>query len=196
MKYSPGAAIGAALMASLAGAATSEACASVYDFQFASPEATASGQFVVDPTTDQVTSISGLVSINGQPIDTITTILADPSFPSAYNNGPFIYDNTYYAGNPVFDVDGVLFATAGNPGGSWNLWGNGPDSYSLYEYVPNVGYAVAVTGTFAVSTPEASSSAVSAPEPSTWAMLLLGFAGLGFAGYRKANRDVTDLALG
>jgi hypothetical protein len=27
------------------------------------------------------------------------------------------------------------------------------------------------------------------PEPSTWAMMLLGFAGLGFAGYRKAKRN-------
>jgi hypothetical protein len=26
------------------------------------------------------------------------------------------------------------------------------------------------------------------PESSTWAMLLLGFAGLGFAGYRQARR--------
>jgi len=26
------------------------------------------------------------------------------------------------------------------------------------------------------------------PEPSTWAMMLLGFAGLGFLGYRKACR--------
>jgi hypothetical protein len=25
------------------------------------------------------------------------------------------------------------------------------------------------------------------PEPSTWAMMLLGFAGLGFAGYRRAR---------
>jgi hypothetical protein len=27
----------------------------------------------------------------------------------------------------------------------------------------------------------------SIPEPSTWGMMLLGFAGLGFAGYRKAK---------
>ena len=26
------------------------------------------------------------------------------------------------------------------------------------------------------------------PEPSTWAMMLLGFAGLGFAGYRQAKK--------
>jgi hypothetical protein len=30
-----------------------------------------------------------------------------------------------------------------------------------------------------------------APEPSTWAMMLLGFAGLGFAGYRKAKSGQT-----
>jgi hypothetical protein len=32
------------------------------------------------------------------------------------------------------------------------------------------------------------------PEPSTWAMMLLGFAGLGFAGYRraKAGRPLTS----
>ena len=29
---------------------------------------------------------------------------------------------------------------------------------------------------------------VAAPEPSTWAMMLLGFAGLGFAGYRKSHK--------
>jgi hypothetical protein len=188
MKNSVRAVVGAALIAS---AASSEARASVYDFQFTSPEATASGQFVVNSANEKVTSISGSVSVSGQPIDTITTILADPSFPSPYDNGAFIYDDTYYAGNPVFDVDGVLFATAGNPGGSWNFWGNSADNYSLYEYVPNVGYAVAVTGTFTVSAPEASSFAVSAPEPSMWAMLSLGFAGLGLAGYRKSRKVIS-----
>jgi hypothetical protein len=32
------------------------------------------------------------------------------------------------------------------------------------------------------------------PEPSTWAMMLLGFAGLGFAGYRKAARMSSAVA--
>jgi hypothetical protein len=31
-------------------------------------------------------------------------------------------------------------------------------------------------------------SAGTVPEPSTWAMMLLGFAGLGFTAYRKARR--------
>jgi len=29
---------------------------------------------------------------------------------------------------------------------------------------------------------------VGTPEPSTWAMMLIGFAGLGFAGYRASRR--------
>jgi hypothetical protein len=29
---------------------------------------------------------------------------------------------------------------------------------------------------------------VTVPEPSTWAMMMLGFAGLGFAGYRKSRK--------
>ena len=32
------------------------------------------------------------------------------------------------------------------------------------------------------------------PEPSTWAMMLLGFVGLGFAGYRKAQKPGAILA--
>jgi PEP-CTERM motif len=29
------------------------------------------------------------------------------------------------------------------------------------------------------------------PEPSTWAMMLLGFAGLGYAGFRKARSAIS-----
>jgi hypothetical protein len=33
------------------------------------------------------------------------------------------------------------------------------------------------------------------PEPSTWAMMLLGFAGLGYAGYRNARKAAVANAL-
>jgi hypothetical protein len=32
---------------------------------------------------------------------------------------------------------------------------------------------------------------IGVPEPATWAMMLLGFAGLGLAGYRRARTDAT-----
>jgi hypothetical protein len=44
---------------------------------------------------------------------------------------------------------------------------------SMAKFVPLLTVDFAVGGTV--------------PEPSTWAMLLLGFAGLGFVGYRKAR---------
>lgn len=33
-----------------------------------------------------------------------------------------------------------------------------------------------------------------APEPSTWAMLMLGFAGLGYAGFRSSSRKAAAIA--
>ena len=40
----------------------------------------------------------------------------------------------------------------------------------------------------------AAATVTSAPEPSTWAMMLAGFAGLGFAGYRAARKAVAHAA--
>jgi hypothetical protein len=36
-------------------------------------------------------------------------------------------------------------------------------------------------------------SLTAVPEPATWAMLVLGFAGLGFAGYRRAKKNAAAL---
>jgi hypothetical protein len=78
-----------------------------------------------------------------------------------------------------FDVDGLLFTTAQNPGGYWNLWGNSPGNYSFWESAPGAGYAIQESGTLSVA---------AVPELSTWAMLGLGFAGLGVVGRRRAPR--------
>ena len=47
------------------------------------------------------------------------------------------------------------------------------------------GFTLAETGTDTGNSLEVAQIATSAPEPSTWALLALGFATLGFAGYRK-----------
>ena len=63
----------------------------------------------------------------------------------------------------------------------------------LGDVFPNVGYAMAVQpyGQNWWQNGSASQQMVvgfSAPEPSTWAMMLLGFAGLGFAGFRRTSK--------
>ena len=96
-------------------------------------------------------------------------------------DGSFIYNNLYYSSGMAFDVDGVLFTTIQNPGGYWNLWGSSPGDYSLWESSGSYNYPIAESGTLSVA---------AVPELSTWAMLGLGFAGLGVAGRRRMPRLV------
>ena len=158
-----------------------EATATVYSFNFdlVSQNLDVSGQMTVN-SQGEITAISG--QITGGIDQTITGVVTDPNgaSPASSPDGQFIYDNLYYAGkNPLFDVDGLLFTTAQNPSGYWNLWGNGPDNYSLWESKPGAGYPVqATTGGVVVNVGVG-------PEPSTWAMLLLGFASLGYASFRR-----------
>ena len=62
------------------------------------------------------------------------------------------------------------------------LWSGVIDSTGVGGW-PN-DYALAYTGRDLVP------YVPSAPEPSTWAMLLIGFAGIGFAAYRKRRQYV------
>jgi hypothetical protein len=121
----------------------SAANAKVYDYTFISIV----GQFTVDLSDDKVTDVTGTLS--GAVGDTITGFVANPSFPNAaYSpDGAFIYNDLFHPGqNPILDVYGVLFTTPGNPGGYWNLCGNSPGNYSLYESSPGPGYPIAING--------------------------------------------------
>ena len=131
-----------------------------------------------------------------------------------YSTYGLTYDNIFYPGNspdiPCFgpttthsnqyaDAFGILFNYDGAEG---EIWGNGthgqyifgppglytfevasgiqaPADYSTNPYTPQVA-AVSYYQNTDVFT-------VAVPEPSTWAMLALGFAGVGFAGRRGAR---------
>ena len=99
------------------------------------------------------------------------------SFPNSSTSpdGLFLYDNLYSHTGMAFDYSGLLFTTADNPGGYWNLWASSPGAYSLYESAGG-SYPIQEIGTLSVA---------GSPEPSTWAMLALGFAALSFVGRRR-----------
>jgi len=137
----------------------------------------------------------------GAPADMSTIVVSDPS--NLLPFGPSVsYDNLYWPGGapitawvaaewPFFggplDVYGVMFKV--NVGTTdvpviddVDLWFNG-----IGAPVGTMGYGVAV-----LADPETpvvlDYVAGSVPEPSTWAMMALGFVALGFAGRRATRR--------
>jgi hypothetical protein len=90
----------------------------------------------------------------------------------------------------VLDVYGLAFTLAN--GDAVDLWSNGvfPGS-TVADY--GLTFATPIPATdpdYTVSADQyiAGGVTVTVPEPSTWAMMVLGFAGLGFAGYRRSSK--------
>ena len=75
-------------------------------------------------------------------------------------------------------VDGVTYATEWSGGSVVNLGGLPGSMDSSASAINYAGKVVGVSDGSVV------------PEPSTWAMMLVGFAGLGLAGYRRAKAAV------
>jgi hypothetical protein len=171
-----------ASMTAIVLATWSAANATVYNFTFNSSSESIIGQLTVDTADNEVTNITGTLS--GAVNDTINGFIANPSFPNFVSlpDGAFIYDNVFYPGqDSLVDQFGVVFTTAGNPGGYWNLWSGAPGDYSLDESNLAGDYPIAISGGNLDPTP--------VPEPSTWVMMLIGLAGLGVAAYRRGRKN-------
>jgi hypothetical protein len=135
-----------------------------------------------------ITSITGTVTQNGTSF-AITGLLPPPNDPGGY----FAFDNVIFAnaGNAPYSLDsgGLGFNAAGvfnfysPPGGAepittFNVWGNGGASGTLGTTASN-NVNTSFNGTYSIS---------AVPEPATWAMMLLGFAGVGFMAYRRKSK--------
>jgi hypothetical protein len=148
-------------------------------------------QWTVSGTFDDGGSLSGQFTINVygylENNFSLTTTSGSllPGFvynssDSYYSNGIFYVDFQpgYTADLHLLFTNSLLVASKNNPiiGGAGGPSYECQGSYSCY--LPSGGDTRYFT----------SGAASAVPELSTWAMMLLGFAGLGFAGYYRANR--------
>jgi hypothetical protein len=115
------------------------------------------------------------------------------------SGGSVTYDNLYWPGGApptasdfdgaggVIDIYGLMFSIGG--GVVVDLFDNGVSPTTGVNYG---GYGVVVANSDKAL--NYVGGGVVTPEPSTWAMMILGFAGLAFAGYRASRKTATAAA--
>jgi hypothetical protein len=177
--------------------------AALFDFSFNSGvggNVSGSGLFTATggPGTYTVTNVSGTIT----DLDTYGPVLPGTFTFNSATNGYAGGDNLLYVpaavtpGNttPGFvDFGGISFSATG-PTGSllFNIGGNtqtGPVAYVLNESIQDPSGYCCQAGSTLINL---SVSAV--PEASTWAMMVLGFAGVGFVAYRRKSKPAFRLA--
>jgi hypothetical protein len=156
--------VSAAVLASLFGG---QASAKLFDITYSGTGG--SGEFHIDatlvsPGIYDVTSIFG--NGNGAQITWLS------SYASSDNQ-------LSYPGEPFFSGSGLSFTTS--VGTSYNLYSWNGGYRQLSSLIDPIGYAENGTPT---------TLTVAVPELSTWAMMIAGFACLGFVGYRRAGKTV------
>jgi hypothetical protein len=176
--------IAAALAAALA--TSSVASATTFDLSYTGAD------FSLTATLDTtslgggdylVTGLVGTVTDGGGP-EAITLLPGGPGVFSS-PSGTFQLNNVLYSppAPTSFDFYGLGFTASGD---EWNLCaasvGGCPNVYTLFQFNPSTGALVTDSGSAIVS---------EVPEPATWAMLALGFVGLGLVCSRKARSAVS-----
>ena len=148
------------------------------------------GQIFVDTATRlyEYTSSGAVVrTFGGGGIDALGDLAFD-------GTTLFVADNT--SGNPLvgelnasfgiegsFSVPAPITGMAAGPGGQIFV----DTATTAYEYASSGAVVRTFAGGEADAFGDLAFASTAVPEPATWAMLLVGFAGLGFAGYRATH---------
>jgi hypothetical protein len=143
--------------------------AKVWDFSYSGGGESGSGAFI----TGDVGSPYTITGITGTADGSAITGL------SSYAGADQLL---FVPGPPSADFGGISFSTAA--GIDYNLT-NFPDG------LDNITNSVVNPGGVPCCTVSIDLSVTAIPEPTTWAMMLLGFTGLGFAGYRASRKGAS-----
>jgi hypothetical protein len=136
------------------------------------------------------TATESFVLVEGYQVNDIET--AKNNTVTLTGGGPNLLGSTWQQGFAAAGTDSFTFPDGTSVPGLGFSATNPPDVDAFYQafatvvgqsYTYSFDYANN-TGGNGLSPSELVATASSVPEASTWAMLLLGFAGLGFAGYR------------
>jgi len=156
--------------------AAGSADAAVYDFSFiGQTNFDVTGRFTTD-ASNNITSASGTVTSAGPYASGAFTFTG----PGAGAGGSEDWSNTYNSTSQIFTGNGLGIVISGQFASLYNGVSAG---YSLctgtclsVQYAPGALWNPGDLGKLTVT---------GVPEFSTWAMMLAGFAGLGFVGYRR-----------
>jgi hypothetical protein len=176
-------------------AASQPASATVVDWTFNGTN-NGSGQITYDPTTGLISALTGSYAGNTLtfiPLDSPLVLQNNPvAGVSLYQNAP----NTNGGNLPFDDLFPQTVATYGimattGTGTNEIVYLIGEDSNGdVFFHVQASPYSyVTDYGTFSTTV------VAGVPEPSTWAMMILGFCGLGFMAYRRKSNNGAALRL-
>ena len=166
--------------------------AATYSFDFSTTDSVFTVAATLT-TADTLNAVGGydVLSISGTlsgPSGGAISLVTNPDQPNVGSTPDFFYDNIYFPGGaPKVDPYGILFAVGGY---GYNLYSTGPATYYLSSTNPAGGYVPGEAAAFGDP-----GLATAAPEPSTWVLTLLGFAGLALFAGRKARRGATGMGV-